>query len=365
MPTFEDGIERNRKVEMVVQAGQVPSSLTDYELTITESMFPGVAIELLDSDDPNSAQNGGGDVRVALNSDGSNQLAIDVVTFITASGGGECEINALATSFPVDAKVWVFYNTGVTASQPSPSSTFGSDNAYRAAAKLVLTLNEDPSGTAPQFIDRTANANHGTANGGMTSDDSVAGKIGNAVDLDGSNDNISLSSRIGLPGPLTTSSWFNARTTNFVLLGDDQAAFDYHHLFSSNEWWFRTVSGAISRSGPESGLQFQNEWHRFSTVRDASDNVTFLWDGVEFATGTQGGEAGVDTIGAGAGGSTDRVDGLMDIARVYSEALSADYELTRTNNTESPGTFAVAGTPEDTGGGLPIQPTPYYYMMAS
>lgn len=386
MPTFEDGIERNRKVEIAVQPGQVPGALTDYELTITEAMFPGAALELLDSDDPNSAQNGGGDVRVALDADGINQIAIDVVTFITASGGGECEINALATTFPTDAKVWVFYNTGTTASQPSPSHQFGSDNAYRAAAELVLTLNEDPAGTAPQFIDRTSNSNDGTANGGMTSGDSVAGKIGNAVDFDGTDDVINGGQEpVGIPtgdsgDELVISVWIqqNTRSTNanIVEYKDDSTESDGNWQLRLEDAdgngpggyiWLRTYGG--NNGGTPSEVVPLDLWVYLTVVWLAGTKILIYVNGVleqdVAETDTSARANNVFNIGNTTQSGPTAFQGLIDDLRLYSADAGADFYATRYNNTDSPSTFAVAGTPEDTGGGTAIQPTPYYYMMAS
>lgn len=49
---------------------------------------------------------------------------------------------------------------------------------------------QDPSLTAPQILDSTVYASHGTANGTMTSEDLVNGQIGNSLDFDGIDDYI-------------------------------------------------------------------------------------------------------------------------------------------------------------------------------
>lgn len=53
---------------------------------------------------------------------------------------------------------------------------------------MVQHLNEDPSGSAPQFLDSTSNNNDMTAVGSMTAGDSVAAQIDKGVDLDGVDD---------------------------------------------------------------------------------------------------------------------------------------------------------------------------------
>jgi hypothetical protein len=51
---------------------------------------------------------------------------------------------------------------------------------------------QDPSGGTDCIIDSTANANHGTPYGSMTSDDLVDGEIGKAIDFDGIDDVIEI-----------------------------------------------------------------------------------------------------------------------------------------------------------------------------
>ncbi len=56
----------------------------------------------------------------------------------------------------------------------------------------VYHMSQDPSGGADCILDSTANANHGTPNGSMTSDDLVPASIGYGLEFDGSNDYINL-----------------------------------------------------------------------------------------------------------------------------------------------------------------------------
>ena len=55
---------------------------------------------------------------------------------------------------------------------------------------------QDPSGTAPQILDSTANANHGTTYGVWTSDELVAGVVGKAISFNGSGQYIEVSVNI-------------------------------------------------------------------------------------------------------------------------------------------------------------------------
>ena len=68
--------------------------------------------------------------------------------------------------------------------------TYGQYAAYGSGWLGYWTLDEDPTGSAPQFINRVANANHGTAQGAIAAGASVAGKLGRGIAGDGINDYI-------------------------------------------------------------------------------------------------------------------------------------------------------------------------------
>ncbi|MHA2171252.1 MAG: LamG-like jellyroll fold domain-containing protein, partial [Candidatus Kariarchaeaceae archaeon] len=77
----------------------------------------------------------------------------------------------------------------------------------------VWHLNEDPS--LDLVFDSTANNNDGTSQGSMTSQDSVAGVIGNGLDFDGTNDYIDVGNdaSLQLTGAITVEAWFQVPTT--------------------------------------------------------------------------------------------------------------------------------------------------------
>ena len=53
---------------------------------------------------------------------------------------------------------------------------------------VVLNLEENPGGTAPQMLDSTGNNRHATSEGSMTSGNLVSAHAGNGIELDGVND---------------------------------------------------------------------------------------------------------------------------------------------------------------------------------
>ena len=60
----------------------------------------------------------------------------------------------------------------------------------------VWHMNQDPSGGSNCIKDSTSNTNHGTPGGSMTSGDLVDGKVGKALDFDGSNDEVDIGANL-------------------------------------------------------------------------------------------------------------------------------------------------------------------------
>ena len=61
---------------------------------------------------------------------------------------------------------------------------------YDSAHLIVCSLDQDPSGSAPQITDETWHGHHGTVEGTMASGQSVAGALDNALDLQNSTDDV-------------------------------------------------------------------------------------------------------------------------------------------------------------------------------
>jgi hypothetical protein len=73
-------------------------------------------------------------------------------------------------------------------------------NVWDSNFAAVYHMNQDPSGGVGCILDSTSNSNDGTPVGGMTSGDLVDSEIGKAIDFDGSDDYIVVSSASLNPG---------------------------------------------------------------------------------------------------------------------------------------------------------------------
>lgn len=170
------------------------------------TVFPD---EMIDSDESTSEASGAPTLRAALDPLGTSPIAIDVQDFTPASGGHGGGATARVWLDPgpyecgEDFPVTFFWITGGSQTQPASDEDYGSDSVYPDYGG-AWELAEDPSGSAPQVLDKTGNGNHGTSYGSMTDTDQIDFMHGTGLDLDGSNDAIQI--------PDDASLQFNADT---------------------------------------------------------------------------------------------------------------------------------------------------------
>ena len=97
----------------------------------------------------------------------------------------------------------LFYGNASVSANPSSTAT------WSGIYENVFHMNQDPSGTAPQLTESTANARHATSIGSMTNSDVVTGQIGSALDFDGMDDELNASSTSVNDNTITWSTWVN------------------------------------------------------------------------------------------------------------------------------------------------------------
>ncbi|MHA2328293.1 MAG: DUF2341 domain-containing protein, partial [Candidatus Hodarchaeales archaeon] len=173
------------------------------------SNFP-ILIDLYDSDlhHPYKVQPDGDDI---LFSDASgNMLDHEIELFNQNYDSTKAHLVAWVEipnlSGTDDTEIFMYFgNSGLT-SQTNPDAVW--DSNYVG----VWHLNQDPSGTSPQIKDSTTPSTHGTVYGSMTSNDLISGVIGDALNLDGTEDFIDFGnpSEVQIEGALTVETWFSS-----------------------------------------------------------------------------------------------------------------------------------------------------------
>jgi hypothetical protein len=170
----------------------------------------------------------GGGFKVT-SADGLTDLPIEVLDAETDLASGDVEfwvkVDLLTAASVGDVIARLYYDGGETTVEDHA-------NTWSGGYGLVLHLEQDPSGAAPQMYDSVSGTNIGTTQGSMTSGDLVATQIGNGLDFDGSDDAVSIpaANLALLGGSFTLRIIFNANPIGGGLLsqsnGSDSGTYD-------------------------------------------------------------------------------------------------------------------------------------------
>lgn len=207
-----------------------------------------------------------------------------------------------------------------------------------------LDAEDENSGT---FYDRSGNGNDGTGRN-VTSDDLTTGKIKEAVDFDGSTEEIQVADdpSIQLTGAFTVSAYVNARNWSAGSSTGRTIVEKYNYNFGTYIGWElgrQFLSGSLMQfvvtnagsivvaSGSISDADMVNQWVHLVGVYTPSTSLKIYKDGVLLAQQTTSVPASFVDSGTGLsiGQRSDNDtqgywDGLIDEVRLYNRALSAD-----------------------------------------
>jgi len=212
------------------------------------------------------------------------------------------------------------------APDPSPGSlTSGLVGYWTFDGKDLLT------GLA---LDRSGQGNNGNLVSMSTSTSRVQGKLGQALNFDGTNDYISFpgNSAITNPTAITLSAWFKASK-----VGVEQRIINLHQryrleLSSTNKIYcaFTTVNQAWSFCTTlGSTTLVANKWYHAAVTYDGISTYTYYLNGIadntnsSQYTGSITGGQNQPCIGYGCDLASHYFNGLIDDARIYNRALSA------------------------------------------
>jgi hypothetical protein len=156
----------------------------------------------------------------------------------------------------------------------------------------VWHLNQNPGGTYPQFTDASAGRNHGVANGGMSTSNSITGVVDRGVELDGIDDYINTTVQFNNPVAFTLSLWFKTTTDN----GGKLIGFGNQQTGQSNSYdravWMDTIgrihfgiyNGSVQSIGTSTAYN-NGQWHQL-TAQVSSVGMKLYIDGILSASNT-------------------------------------------------------------------------------
>lgn len=340
---------------VTIDADQVSATLSDFTVFIDLSIFDKTGADIFDT-----CRTDGGDIRVTL-SDGTTQLAREIVSIDTSAKTGEMHVKIPSLSSVTDTILRVWYNGSDI--EPAEDSTYGKENAWASDYKMVQHMNEDPDDTSPAFKDSTINNNDGTDNGAMTTTNLLDAKIYGGIDFDGYNDYIKVPHNSTLePEEMTVSLWLKSDTwdspnwTGIITKRDPG---------STGPWSLHVIQNGDANSGKIQFAQYRTTTDTSVLVPDVldtsqyhyvvatvgSDKVSNIYlDGVLQSSG----DAGVGNLVSNSSRSvrigTNRLDvsiqkeyfdGIIDEVRISNTAKSSDWIVTEYANQNSPSTFYI------------------------
>lgn len=333
------------------QGGGFPSGYTKYqEVTIdsdlvsaTETNFP-VYLDLSDFDSTtdvfDTCRSDGGDIRVTL-SDGTTQLAREVVFIDTGAKTGELHVNIPSLSSSIDTVIRVWYNG--TDTEPEADSTYGSENTWNSNYELVCHMNDLTTSTVK---DSTSHGRDGTKAGANTPSEAV-GQIGESQDFDPSTEYISFPATVITQTEFSTQFWeYSNGTTNIGYFLSDST--DPTNLFlrrsevdAGNYGW-----GVGDTIGDNWAIARQ-QWNKCTITQDSSGNTNWLVNGNTSSDTIETNNFTGLSSALYIGNRQDlgrSLDGVVDEIRVLSVELDHDWDLTEYNNQSSPSTFYSVGS---------------------
>jgi hypothetical protein len=331
----------NYRVKITVDNTKVASDLTNFPVYVDLGNLPA-------DFHTNVNQTDGRDIRVTK-SDGTTELAREVVFYDSTNDTGELHFKADSISSSTDTDFYIYYGN-TTATEPAVTDTYGR-NAVWSDYKAVYHMNEAPNGTV---IDSAGNTPF-DANVNMDADDLITtGKIKNANKKE------------------TTEYWRNATGISFaagnsftfqawlyptswptgnpgVWRAGTSSNGTTFNIFNSNTGrpWIRLNGTNILQPTSGTGISL-NTWTATHWVVQSATVAKLYANGSEAFTANHTTATPAFTINnlGWQFTTTEEVLGRYDEVRFRASVLTADWISAEYANQNSPSTFLATGAQE-------------------
>ena len=263
-----------------------------------------------------------------------------------------------------------------------PSSTQNVTGVWDANYRGVWHLNQNPTGTAPQMRDSTANAYNGTAVGSFVSGDQQAAVINGGLNFNGTNDEIQISAVALGATSVTVSAWIRVKSFSETTFSSSPAnlgavVFNTRNA-DCNVSPTLVVSPASGGAGTQNGLVFCNDscsiargakgttaislntWYYAVGTFSRTGTGQFAGNWYVYLNGTQSPLNNFNYAGTATGnftGATWRLGNnaqwpnfsnvILDEVRVSNTVRSAGWISTEYNNQNAPATFYTVGAEQN------------------
>lgn len=336
--------------EITIDHTKVAGDLTDYIVLVDLANLVKAGADIFDL-----CRTDGGDLR-ATKTDGSTELAIEIVAIDTTAKTGEVHIKFTGTlSSSTDTVIRLWYNG--TDTLPAASSTYGSDNVWTSNGYVGVWHMQTTS------VDSTSLNNDGTD----TSMTYGAKKIGGGADFNGTSSRIVTANNITLTGTSSfeVAVWVYIDTLNSTY----RRAAGFHSsnafvlgLTNGNKFRMFTLTGG-AKDLASTTTPSTSTWYYLVGNYDGSNNRIYL-NGVADGTLAQTGNFTTSNIPIRFGSDSTPIEfwpGDLDEMRAGTTVHSANWHLTTYNNQNSPSTFYSVGA--EAGGSPSFTPNPLMHMI--
>lgn len=326
----------NYRIKITVDHAKVDSNLTDYPVYVDLSNLP--------SDFFTNVKTDGADIRITK-SDGTTELPREVVAISTSGSTGELHFKADSLSSTIDTDFYIYYGNS-SATEPASNATYGSENVWSSAFKLVTHLETN-------FTDSTSLNNNGINNG--TTD--IAGKLsgrgrqfasGNYIDF-GNNTSLDITNGMSLSGWYYSTSSSLYRT--FMNRGYNENGDYYYGLYNNNQKLQIWCDGTNHYNSGANDVS-NNTWHHIAfEMQTGTNGLQLFVDGVLYQQWTTSKDLAGSSVYHLRAGYDDRDEnypfiGQMDELRKANAIRGIGWWTTEYNNQSSPATFYTVGSQE-------------------
>jgi len=377
-------IYRRKKCAITISSSEVPSSQTDFPVLLSWDGTSGnLPQDMFDADGENAAQYDGGDLYITSDSSGDTRLPIEVVRFNTdndpSNGYGDVWVLVPSLSSSSDTTIYLWWQTINWSYQPNLHHPYGR-GAVWADYLFVMHMDEDRPIAAGLVMDSTINEASVVAvnasNGAITYN--TAAKVGKGVDfvepssgdfyIDfGQQPQWDLDSSTGFQCYAWARSDVSDNDTTIIHIGAQNAGLED----DSSQFTFQ-------RKSSPTGVRSASTDNGTDSVTVVSNIDTFPQDSFVFV---EGGYDGTNVfastsedffrfnnsrsvsgweqdyyliIGNSKRSGSFEWDGILDDIFLLGEDKGNDWAKTSYNNTNSPSTFATAGSIVSTHGSIPV-----------
>ena len=274
--------------------------------------------------------------------------------------------------------IFLYYDSTVTdnVDYVGDTASIVAQNVWDNNFAAVYHMAQDPSGTAPQILDSTVGANHGTTYGSMTSSDLVEGLVGKAIEFDGVDDYVEVANPYDWNDQAFTIE-FMANVINTTTLGmyyDNYNGSNNNRTFISiNHINTNGVVDIFVNNGASSGsaagtTDIRNNYHLITARSDGNLRELFVDNNIEGTLNLSGdvSQAGNMYLAAGTGGTDYYLPAyiaevrISNIVRPNSWVKATNYTLRdELFNIAKADIYNFSGYVKELG--LPVQRTLYLY----